>query len=286
MKIGIVHMTLKLMSKKQNLDRTRRMVKEARSKGARIVILPSMVNIGPVISFYTPVQSRTIVKNHAERIPSGNTSTALASIAASQGVFMIVGPIVERAGPRIFLSATAYSPTGLMIGKYRKMILDLGDEKLGFSPGKSFSVFKIKEKFGVLIEGDVNYPEVARALSVLGATVLVSYPRIEPGFDERIKKLLEARSIENNLPIISVGGIVKSQGQLLDEAPTLIIDPSEGVLEEIRLAGSIGESDGKPILVEIQGGDGRNNRIREKILELTTLLYKTTKKSLRRMPKE
>ncbi len=279
MRVGIIHMTLKLMSKKHNLDRARRLVKEARSKGARVVILPPMINVGPVLSFFAPAQSKNIVKNHAERIPSGSTSTTLSSIAASQGVFMIVGPIIERAGPRVFLSSVAFSPSGLVIGKYRKMILDPGDQGLGFSPGRSFTLFDIKEKYGVLIEGDIMYPEVARGFTMLGATVLISFLRMEPAFDTRIKKILEARSIENNLPLIAVGGVVKTQGQVLGETPSLIIDPSEGVLEEIRLDESAGNVEDRVVLIEVQGGQNKSSNLRKQIAELASLLYRTSRKT-------
>ncbi len=286
MRIAIAHLTLKLMSKKQNFDKIKKAVQEAKVKGAKTVILPPMLNVGPVLSFFGPAQCRSIIKNHAERIPMGNTTNMLTSLAVSNGVFLIAGPIIERAGPRVFLTSIAISPTGMIMGKYRKIILNPGDKSLGISPGKTLEMISIKEKYGLLLENDLMYPEIARGLTVLGSTILLSYLRPEPAFDKRIKKILEARSIENNLPLIAVGGAVKSQDQILGETPSLIFDPSEGLLEEITMESKTGGStrlgdEDKVILLELQNYVPKTMSSQNTmILELIAMIYKSLKHSL------
>ncbi|MGC9115114.1 MAG: carbon-nitrogen hydrolase family protein [Fervidicoccaceae archaeon] len=256
MRIAIAHMSLKLMSKKLNFERTKKVVQEAKQRGAKAIILPSMINIGPIFSFFSPAQVKSIVRNHAERVPSGPTSTFLSSLAVSNGIFIVVGPIIERAGPKVFLTSFAISPTGSIINRYRKIVLNPLDKTLGFSEGKTLDYFDLKEKYGILIEGDIQFPEIARGLTILGSTVLVGYPRIDPVFDKKLRKLLESRSIENNLPLISMGGIVKSQEQTMAELPTFIFDPSEGLIEEISLeSGRTEEKRGdeeKVVILELQ----------------------------------
>jgi len=256
MRIAIAHISLKLMSKKVNFEKAKRVVHEAKQRGAKAIILPSMLNIGPIFSFYSPAQVKSIVRNHAERIPSGPTATFLSSLAVSSGVFIISGPIIERAGPKVFLTSFAVSPAGSFLKRYRKIVLNPIDRTLGFSEGRTLEFFDLKEKYGVMIEGDVLFPEIARGLTILGSTVLLAFPRIEPAFDKKLRKLLEARSIENNLPIISMGGMVKSQEQTLSELPTYIFDPSEGLLEEILLEGGKSEErkeeDERVVILELQ----------------------------------
>ncbi|MCI4396574.1 MAG: carbon-nitrogen hydrolase family protein [Thermoprotei archaeon] len=285
MRIAIAHISLKLMSKKVNFEKAKRVVHEAKQRGAKAVILPSMLNIGPIFSFYSPAQVKSIVRNHAERIPSGPTATFLSSLAVSSGVFIISGPIIERAGPKVFLTSFAVSPAGSFLKRYRKIVLNPIDRTLGFSEGRTLEFFDLKEKYGVLIEGDVLFPEIARGLTILGSTVLLAFPRIEPAFDKKLRKLLEARSIENNLPIISMGGMVKSQEQTLSELPTYIFDPSEGLLEEILLEGGKSEEkkeeDERVVILELQNYTQKSYTQDQKYsYSLYSIIYRNLKRYL------
>jgi predicted amidohydrolase len=285
MRIAIAHISLKLMSKKVNFEKAKRVVHEAKQRGAKAVILPSMLNIGPIFSFYSPAQVKSIVRNHAERIPSGPTATFLSSLAVSSGVFIISGPIIERAGPKVFLTSFAVSPAGSFLKRYRKIVLNPIDRTLGFSEGRTLEFFDLKEKYGVMIEGDVLFPEIARGLTILGSTVLLAFPRIEPAFDKKLRKLLEARSIENNLPIISMGGIVKSQEQILSELPTYIFDPSEGLLEEILLEGGKSEErkeeDERVVILELQNYTQKSYTQDQKYsYSLYSIIYRNLKRYL------
>jgi predicted amidohydrolase len=285
MRIAIAHISLKLMSKKVNFEKAKRVVHEAKQRGAKAVILPSMLNIGPIFSFYSPAQVKSIVRNHAERIPSGPTATFLSSLAVSSGVFIISGPIIERAGPKVFLTSFAVSPAGSFLKRYRKIVLNPIDRTFGFSEGRTLEFFDLKEKYGVMIEGDVLFPEIARGLTILGSTVLLAFPRIEPAFDKKLRKLLEARSIENNLPIISMGGIVKSQEQTLSELPTYIFDPSEGLLEEILLEGGKSEErkeeDERVVILELQNYTQKSYTQDQKYsYSLYSIIYRNLKRYL------
>lgn len=285
MRIAIAHISLKLMSKKVNFEKAKRVVHEAKQRGAKAIILPSMLNIGPIFSFYSPAQVKSIVRNHAERIPSGPTATFLSSLAVSSGVFIISGPIIERAGPKVFLTSFAVSPAGSFLKRYRKIVLNPIDRTLGFSEGRTLEFFDLKEKYGVMIEGDVLFPEIARGLTILGSTVLLAFPRIEPAFDKKLRKLLEARSIENNLPIISMGGMVKSQEQTLSELPTYIFDPSEGLLEEILLEGGKSEErkeeDERVVILELQNYTQKSYTQDQKYsYSLYSIIYRNLKRYL------
>jgi len=285
MRIAIAHMSLKLMSKKLNFERAKKVVQEAKQRGAKVIILPSMLNVGPVFSFFSPAQVKTIVKNHAERIPSGPTSTFLSSLSVSNGIFIVAGPIIERAGPKIFLTSFAVSSAGSIVKKYRKIVLSPLDKNLGFSEGRSLEYFDLKEKYGIMIENDLYFPEISRGLSILGSTILITYPRIEPVFDKKLKKLLESRSIENNLPLISVGGVVKSQEQTIAELPTFIYDPYEGLVEEIALESEKGEEkkgeEEKVVVLELQNYSQKMYPHEQEFsFNIFSIVYKDLKKKL------
>ena len=102
--IGLAHMRIKLMAKKTNLEKVKKFVKEANNKGTRMIVFPSMFNIGPIFSYYTPTRIKQVIKNQAEKIP-GTLTDFLSNLALEENIYIATGPIIERAGPKLFLSS-------------------------------------------------------------------------------------------------------------------------------------------------------------------------------------
>jgi len=228
--VALIHMKLKPLARRTNLERARKLVKEAANKGARLVVLPAFVNIGPFFLYYPRSRNRAITRNQAERIP-GSTYEYLSMVALENSVYLIAGPIIERAGPKVFLTTMIIAPNGNLIAKYRKIASNGLDEDLGISPGRGTLVFDdVGRSIGVMAEDDIYYPEVARSLLLEGATALVT--ALRPGDSvERVKLALMARSMENNVPVMAVGSVFETIDNLI-EVPTLVVDPSKGIIEE------------------------------------------------------
>ncbi|ABM80216.1 carbon-nitrogen hydrolase family protein [Hyperthermus butylicus] len=241
--VALTHMKLRPLAKKSNLEKARKLVREAALKGAKLVVLPSFVNIGHFFLHYPRTRSRAITRNQAERIP-GNTFEYLSMVALENGVYIIAGPIIERAGPKIFLTTMVISPNGSLIAKYRKVASNGLDEELGISPGKQTVVIDdIGRSIGVMAEDDILYPEIARSLLLEGATALIV--TLRPGEDvNRVKLALMARSIENNVPILAVGSVFEAAERVV-EIPTMVVDPQNGIVEEVN------EPNDTYILVEV-----------------------------------
>ena len=53
----------------------------------------------------------------------GETTQALATVAKDCGVYLVGGSIPERAGNKVYNTATAFNRLGQMVAKYRKMHL-------------------------------------------------------------------------------------------------------------------------------------------------------------------
>ena len=53
----------------------------------------------------------------------GETTQALATVAKDCGVYLVGGSIPERAGNKVYNTATAFDRLGQMVAKYRKMHL-------------------------------------------------------------------------------------------------------------------------------------------------------------------
>ena len=59
---------------------------------------------------------------YAEPVP-GETTQAVATVAKECGVYLVGGSIPERAGNKVYNTATAFDRLGQMVAKYRKMHL-------------------------------------------------------------------------------------------------------------------------------------------------------------------
>ena len=230
--VALLHMKLKPLAKRSNLEKARKLIKEAALRGAKLVVLPSYFNIGAFYLHYPPHRTKTIARNQAEKIP-GATIEQLSGIALENGVYIVAGPIIERAGPKLFLTTVIIAPNGTIVAKYRKIGVNGLDSELGISPGRQLCIFdRLPRVFGIMAEDDIYFPEIARSLVMMGATALIV--SLRHGDDvEKVKLVLRARSIENNVPILAVGGAFETVDKYV-EVPTFVVDPNKGVIEELR----------------------------------------------------
>ena len=225
MRIAIAHMRTKLLSKKVNLERVKRFALEAKRRRASILLLPSMFNTGSLFEFYSSTRLRRALRSAAEKIP-GPTTEHVVSLAMDAGLYIMGGPIIERAGPKLFLTAFAVSPTGTVQCKFRKMFP--GESDLGISPGKDITIANTIANVGMLVEDDVMLPEIARGMAFLGANFFVALARLKTGgYDYTM--LAYARSVENMVPTIQVGGLVEHRDKVEAVVPSYYISPENGV---------------------------------------------------------
>ena len=140
-------------------------VMELNAVDADLVVLPELFSTG-----YQFV-SREEALDLAEEIPEGPTCATLHDIARSKNMHLVFG-IAEKAGDRVFNSATVIGPDGF-IGVYRKSHLFF-EEKTIFDPGDTgFKVFDIGiARLGVMICFDWWFPEAARSLALQGADII------------------------------------------------------------------------------------------------------------------
>jgi N-carbamoylputrescine amidase len=157
-----------------NIDKVIRMIKEAASKGAKIICTQEL--------FSGQYFCQTIDFNKydwAEPIP-GPTSKKIQLLAKELDV-VIVCSLFEYAMDGVYFnSVVVFDADGTDLGTYRKHHIPDGPqylEKYYFTPGDSgYKVFKSKYgNFGVLICWDEWFPEPSRILALKGAD-FVFYP--------------------------------------------------------------------------------------------------------------
>lgn len=196
-----------------NIAKTERLVRDAASKGAQ-VILPSELFQG--IYFCTRQDPKWFATAHPAA--THPCVVAMQDLAKDLGVVIPVS-IFEKDGPRYYNSIAIIDADGRNLGIYRKSHIPDGpgyQEKYYFRPGDTG--FKAWDtafgRIGVGICWDQWYPECARAMMLAGAEVLF-YPTAigsEP-YDTSLEthvqwqRAMQGHAVSNAVPVVAANRI-------------------------------------------------------------------------------
>jgi predicted amidohydrolase len=174
---------------RENLDKAIQRIACARSKGARIVVLPELFcteyfcrDGGEHGAAAAKAAEGAIAGAKARFAVSmdGQVMKKLAEAADKNDVVLVGGSVFEKAGDRYFNTSAVFGPDGKTIGVYRKTHFphDAGFwEQHYFSPGDTgIKVFDTPfSRLAVQICYDQWFPEAARLAALQGAEIIV-YP--------------------------------------------------------------------------------------------------------------
>ncbi len=157
-----------------NLDKAERLVRQAASNGARVVLLQELFE-----SLYFPQLEREELFAMAHPADAHPFLERFGALAAELGVVLPVS-FFERAGQATFNSLAMHDADGRRLGVYRKSHIPDGpgyEEKYYFAPGDTgFEAWRTRYgTIGVGICWDQWFPEAARAMALKGADLLL-YP--------------------------------------------------------------------------------------------------------------
>jgi len=191
-----------------NIEKTKGFIRAAAAEGAQ-VILPSELFQGPY--FCVAQEERWFATAYPWR--EHPAVTELAPLAKELGVVIPVS-IFEREGPHYFNSLVMIDADGSLMGVYRKSHIPDGPgymEKYYFRPGDTgFKVWDTRfGRIGVGICWDQWYPEAARAMTLMGAEVLL-YPTAigsephDPTLDTAVpwRRAMQGHAVSNVIPVV------------------------------------------------------------------------------------
>ena len=191
-----------------NIARTAELIREAAHRGARVILPPELFQ-GPY--FCVAQEERWFKEAHPWR--THPCVTALAPLAQELGVVLPIS-IFEREGPHYFNSLVMVDADGGLLGVYRKSHIPDGPgymEKYYFRPGDTgFKVWDTRVgRIGVGICWDQWYPEAARAMTLMGAEVLL-YPTAigsephDPSLDtaQPWRRAMQGHAVSNIIPVV------------------------------------------------------------------------------------
>lgn len=233
MLIGLLHLKLKEASKKANVEKAKKLIKEAKERGAKLVILPSLFPVGNIFEIYeNDKKSKSIIRNLSEKIPGTITDT-LINLATEGEIHLVAGPILEQAGPKVFLTTLIISPQGEIIGKYRKVIISEKDVRLGISSGKEPVFMSLDKRYGILAEDDIYSPEINRVLALGNASAIIGSIKAYARSPDIVKYVAIARTLENGIPYILVGEVIEDEnGEIIGSSPTFVTSTNSLVYKQ------------------------------------------------------
>ena len=211
-KIACIQMEPHVGLKAQNVEKTLKLIDQAASNSARLIVLPELCNSGYVF------ETRDEAFALAEEIPNGATTEAWRQAAAHHGAYLVAG-ICERAGDSLYNAAVIVGPTGY-IGTFRKVHL-WNEENNFFEPGNlGFPVFHTPiGRIASFICYDGWFPESYRLCALSGADIIciptnwVPIPGQDPKREAMANILCMAAAHSNSVFVAAADRVGVERGQ-------------------------------------------------------------------------
>jgi deaminated glutathione amidase len=225
-RVACVQMTSRA-DKSANLESAERLVAQAATTGADLVVLPEKWNA---------IGDAEVLHTAAEPLDGGESVTAMAEWSRRHGITLVGGSITERREGREKLSNTSlvFDAEGAIVATYRKIHLfdvEVGGvtyrESEAEEPGDEPVVTRVEGwGVGLSVCYDIRFPELYRILALEGAE-LVTVPAhfTTPTGKDHWHVLIRARAIENQCYVAAAAQV----GETLPGKPaygrSLITDP-------------------------------------------------------------
>jgi len=231
-KIAGVQMDPLILKKERNMGRCLELAGKAAGNGARLIVFPEAALSGYV---YDSLEEAMPV---AEAIP-GPATKQISALCHKLNVYIIIGLIEKDMGK--YYNAAAFVGPGGLIGKYRKLHLPyLGIDRFVNHGDLPLKVYETEVgRIGMGICYDIRFPEHSRALSLLGADIVVISTNWPEGVEFTPEHVVVTRSHENNVYHIAVNRVGEERGVKF--------------FGKSKIANCLGESlaDGKPFEEDI-----------------------------------
>ncbi len=176
-----------------------RMIAEAASNGAEIVVLPEM---------WSCPYSKKYFHAFADA-ENGGSVAEISRWARENGVILVGGSVPEKDGDELYNTCFVFDEQGRQIARHRKVHLFDVDieggirfkESNSFAPGHEVTVFDTRfGKMGVIVCFDIRFPELSRAAAKRGAEVIFCPAQFNMTTGPRHWELsIRARAMDNEV---------------------------------------------------------------------------------------
>jgi predicted amidohydrolase len=210
-------MRVKCADPDANFDRVTALTQRAAREKSDVILLPELWNTG-----FAP---REIDPSLADE-DGARTKRFCAALAKKHNVNLVAGSVLTRKGGELYNTAYVFDRAGDCIAEYDKThLFSPSGEGEAYAAGNQIVTFSLNGvACGIMICYDLRFPELARALALKGAKVLLipaEWPRQRT---EQMLALLRARAIENQMFATVCNGCGEALGTRFG-GKSAIIDP-------------------------------------------------------------
>lgn len=219
-----------------NIEHLSELVRQAHRQGAQVIVLPELFE-----GHYFCKEERDIYFERAHPLRNHPTIAHFEALARELAVVIPVS-FFEKAGTVYYNSVAMIDANGTTLGVYRKSHIPDGpgyEEKFYFRPGNTgFRVWRTRYgKVGVGICWDQWFPEAARAMTLMGAEVLL-YPTAigsephDPTLDTKDpwQRVMVGHAVANVIPIVAANRVGDEDGHVF-YGSSFIADPRGDLVE-------------------------------------------------------
>lgn len=228
-KVGIVQMNVS-DNKDENIKKAVSMIRQAAKNGADLVVLPEI--------FMCPYDNKCF-SVYAEEFP-GECSKAMMSVAKESSIYLLAGSIPEKSDGKIYNTSYFYNREGELIARHRKMhLFDInieGGQKFKESdvltPGDDFTVVDTDlGKIGIGICYDIRFPEYFRALSMMGAELILLPAAFNMTTGPAHWEIsVRMRAVDNQVYMVAAAPARDERSSYISYANSMVVNPWGKVL--------------------------------------------------------
>jgi len=216
------------LNKEANLEKMESMTRTAALDGARLVIFPECCVTGYGTGDHVRDMAR--LADVAIGPGRGRAVRRMEALARELDVYLVFG-LPERVDEITYNSAVCVRPDAGVVGSARKLHLWDADAEV-FASGQGFAVWDGPlGRVGSLVCYDLEFPEAARSLALMGAHLLaVSTANMRP-WEEFQRVYVRARAMENSLFVALCNCVGRSEATEFFGG-SVIVDPYGHILAE------------------------------------------------------
>lgn len=207
-----------------NVSRMVQHVEKAAAHGAGLVLFPEMSDTGYVMD--------AILRDAS---PWDRGPLVLLAEAAARHRIVVVAGLSERTDVGVYNSVAVIDTDGRLRAKHRKthlMRLAPVLESSHLEAGNELVTFVVDDfRFGIVVCYEIRFPEIARALAVAGAEVLLVPAAFPAARRDHWRALTTARAIENQAYVVAANRVGIDDG-MAHAGASRALDPWGEVLAE------------------------------------------------------
>ena len=223
MKLALIQLHVISGDPAANIARATEMVREAAAGQPDLILLPEVWNTG--------VPADPAVPGADDN--GAPAALAMRELAAELGIPIAAGSVADRRDGAVRNTAYVFDRTGSELARYDKIHLIglMGEDKI-YAPGDRPRLFDLPGlSCGLMICYDLRFPELARALALADARLLLvpaawPKPRLHPW-----RTLVQARALENQV-FLAAANCAGPSGPYDFFGHSLVADPLGNILAE------------------------------------------------------